>query len=131
MRQIIFYFFLLFYPVITFSQETKVFGIDPINTPTKKLIENFSVEKIIKLKIASDNIINYIYYLELDENKIYIANYHGCFIFSEEGTFLRKVYNIGRGPDELQLPRGLSYNINNNQYSVYDTRGRFIAIIQD
>ena len=112
----------------TFSQKTEVFEIDPVNKQIKKFIENYSVEKIIKLETAPDNIINYIYYLEIDENKIYIANYHGCFIFSEEGTFLGKVYNIGRGPDELQLPRGLSYNMNNNQYSVYDTRGKFIAV---
>ncbi len=112
----------------TLSQTTEVFEVDPISTPIKKLVENFSVEKIIKLETAPDNIINYIYYLELGESKIYIANYHGCFIFSEEGTFLGKVYNIGRGPDELQLPRGLSYNMNTNQYSVYDTRGKFIAI---
>jgi len=128
MRKIFIFFFIILFQGLIFCQETRTFEIDPINAPTKKLIENFSVEKIIKLETAPDNIINYIYYLELDENKIYIANYHGCFIFSEEGTFLGKVYNIGRGPNELQLPRGLSYNMNSNQYSVYDTRSKFIAV---
>ena len=131
MRQIFFYFILIIYPGITFCQETRIFDIDPINTPTKKLIENFSVEKIIRLETTRENLISYVNYLEVSKNKIYIANRSGCFVFSKEGNFLRKVYNKGRGPGELQLPMGLTILGTTGKFSVYDNRSRFIAEYSD
>ncbi len=113
-----------------FGQGVKKINIDPVSVPVSKLIDNYSIEKVIKLETKEENVISYIYYLEIDGDTIYISNYSGCYVFRSDGDFIRKVFNVGRGPGELQLPRGLTLH-DDRHFSVYDNMGKFIAVFSE
>jgi hypothetical protein len=112
------------------GQGAKIINIDPEAVPVNKLIENYSIEKVIKLETKEENLISYVYYLEIDGDTIYISNYYGCYAFRSDGDFIGKVFNVGRGPGELQQPRGLTIH-DDRHFSVYDIRGKFIAVFSE
>jgi len=120
----------LFLPVCLFGQGTVKINIDPLAVPVNKLIENYSIEKVIKLETKKENLISYVYYLEIEGDTIYISNYSGCYAFRSDGNFVGKVFNVGRGPGELKQPRGLTIH-NDRHFSVYDIRGKFIAVFSE
>ncbi|MDZ7739612.1 MAG: 6-bladed beta-propeller [Bacteroidales bacterium] len=85
----------------------------------------------MSLETTGENLISSVDYLEVSKNKIYVTSRSNCYVFSRGGNFLRKVYNKGRGPGELQSPRGLTILGTTGKFSVYDNRSKFIAEFSD
>jgi hypothetical protein len=100
---------------------TTILPLQPSNTAfTAKFV------KSIPLSCQGEAMIGSVDQLLVSGDRIYVLDKNqaaGLLIFSETGTFLKKI-SLGRGPGELLNPN--SFNIIDNQLVIYDAPGESI-----
>lgn len=89
-------------------------GIDKV-----KLSEIVSGYKIISLESIDESLIGYIDGLKIINDKIYVLDSDfgsNIFVFNEDGSFVKKFQNKGRGPGEFNIPHCFAVDGSDNLY---------------
>ncbi len=115
-------------PNLPYSAE----GIIEIRVPEKpdnNRINIFSIKKYLPLETTKDFIIGEISRLKIVNSKIYILDLktNSVIIFSDNGKFLKRIHDVGPGPNEYIDLSAMQVSKENNFIALYDPqRKKFI-----
>jgi hypothetical protein len=104
------------------SEKSEIITIQPLKPNNSAFTAKFV--KSIPLSGQGEAVIGSVDKLLVSNDRIYVLDKNqaeGLLIFSETGTFLKKI-SLGRGPGELLNPN--SFNIIDNQLVIYDAPGQ-------
>jgi hypothetical protein len=104
------------------SEKSEIITIQPLKPNNSAFTAKFV--KSIPLSGQGEAVIGSVDKLLVSNDRIYVLDKNqaaGLLIFSETGTFLKKI-SLGRGPGELLNPN--SFNVIDNQLVIYDSPGQ-------
>ncbi len=110
------------------SQETV--HINEKSTAKINYSQIFEISKIIKLETSKRCMISSITSIKVDGNRIFAFDdgRSAVFVFDQEGKFIKKVGEIGKGPGEMILPKGFTLDRTMKQIEILDSPGHKMII---
>lgn len=91
----------------------------------------FKDYKAIKLETNENCLIGKIHQIEMYKDKFYIADKttaKGLYVFNKDGSFERKIGQLGKGPGEYLDITSFSINPEKSQINIYDRRKKVLNI---
>jgi hypothetical protein len=122
-------FFLIAFTILgctngNLTSSVEVINLEPgLNDPTQIFLSQYATDvTYVSLEKNDDVILNRVSYLETRDSIILIKDGPGFFVFSETGSFMRRIGKQGRGPEEYNLGINGKIGEQNNIY-INDGKG--------